>query len=408
MKGGYVKLYRSLRGHPIWAHPEYLRAFIGYLLLAAYDSRSVYVGAKRVVLGPGELASSDRELALEYGWSRSRCRAFRRYCERHELASFSVERATLDGMKQGYVVTILNWEVGQGIDAPRQTGEYPAIDTGGATFHETDRSPVNAQESSPNRQKAGGDRSLAVKSDRSPALSETGTTIGATTATTIGSVSQTLENKSKNSRQKPGTTIGATIGATIVPYSKKKEKMGVGEGARARTRLPRSEVHIDVADGGVVEVSFGLRPPTTRPLTQAGWLYDSPSRNWRSMMTPGAWQALAKVADVPPFRVVDMESKLQRLENGESTSTEMLAAYLSDRYDAAAWRQWVNKAAHRAARIAQKAMVFRALAEVRAEFRGRTLMLTIPPDAGAWTRSSVATSILELAARDAQLKIELR
>lgn len=113
---GYIKLHRSLFKHPFFRPAPYCEqaAFSWLLAEAAWKPRQRRVSQFLVELDRGELVASLRHLSDTWMWKVSLVRSFLRRLENSEM----VRTRTENGIT---VVTICNYEVYQGDEAPDET-----------------------------------------------------------------------------------------------------------------------------------------------------------------------------------------------------------------------------------------------------------------------------------------------
>jgi DNA replication protein DnaD len=75
---GYIKLYRKLTEHPLWADKPFSKgqAWIDLLLAANHTQTRFYLGRSAMTAEAGQVVTSEVKLAARWGWSRQKVRDF--------------------------------------------------------------------------------------------------------------------------------------------------------------------------------------------------------------------------------------------------------------------------------------------------------------------------------------------
>jgi hypothetical protein len=76
MAKGWIKLHRDIKDHWVFDNPDYLKAWITLLIMANHKQRNWLVNDQLLVIKRGDVATSQRNLASELGWGRTRVRSF--------------------------------------------------------------------------------------------------------------------------------------------------------------------------------------------------------------------------------------------------------------------------------------------------------------------------------------------
>jgi len=320
VRGGYVKIYRSLRDHPIYDSPEYLRAFLDWILEAAYQSENRYFRGTSVRLRAGQLVTSDGRLMQQSDWSRARARAFREFCERHDLARFAP--LFVDGQRRGWVATISGYRRAQdGPEAgPDDEQAWPAPAAGRSPYRSPDRSP---KRTTPQGTPQGTPRATP----RTTNLNKCSSRINAGDAAT-----QKVATATQGAPRAAPQTAPQT--ATYKKKEERTKKEGTtttnahGRELEKGARVPAGALELVVDKSKIVRVHFRLIPDTATLKHRGLWTYDPDTRSWTARLAPKAWAALRSVADVPSYR--EMEERTAMLHPA-SIPLELLRQYATDR-----------------------------------------------------------------------------
>ena len=107
---GWIKVFRKIIDDEIWNSPEPYdsrSAWLDLLLRAAYERQEVKTSQGIVILQPGELITTEAELAARWKWSR---RKVRKFLADNKLA----KRRTGNGTRSGTILTLENYTIYQG------------------------------------------------------------------------------------------------------------------------------------------------------------------------------------------------------------------------------------------------------------------------------------------------------
>ena len=85
MAKGWIKLHRDIKDHWVFDNPDYLRAWITLLIMANHKQRNWLVNDQLLVIKRGDVATSQRNLASQFGWGRARVRSFLSKLEMDEM-----------------------------------------------------------------------------------------------------------------------------------------------------------------------------------------------------------------------------------------------------------------------------------------------------------------------------------
>jgi len=114
-KVGWVRLYRSVQSHWVFADADHFKAWIDLLLLASWhDLKNVNLE----IIQEGELIVSQRDLSLRWSWGRQRVRQF---LGKLELDGMITQYATQSATK----ITICNYSIYQGNGTSKVTQQQP-------------------------------------------------------------------------------------------------------------------------------------------------------------------------------------------------------------------------------------------------------------------------------------------
>ncbi len=116
---GYIKLFRQLQGHPLWAFKpaDPARAWIDLLLMAAWEPHKISIRGATFVVNRGEIAASIRFLGNRWGWGHSKTASFL-----HRLQVDNQLEKIQDGTGDGSpsVYRVVNYGIYQGdIESPQ-------------------------------------------------------------------------------------------------------------------------------------------------------------------------------------------------------------------------------------------------------------------------------------------------
>ena len=100
--GGYIKLYRSVRGTAIADNPEYFAAWIHLLLMATHTEHDQVVGRQVVKLMPGQLVFGRDKFSTTTGLSVNKVRAALKVMEKLNMI-------TIKSTTKYSVISITKW-----------------------------------------------------------------------------------------------------------------------------------------------------------------------------------------------------------------------------------------------------------------------------------------------------------
>jgi len=127
-KIGWIKLHRSLRNHEFWeiegTHKGFSKgqAWVDLLMRVSHKDNRIVVGNVRIVVKAGQLFTSKRKLAEDWGWSVHKVTNFFDMLEgkNDDLGCPSIRVQTKSDRKEngqpkniGTLVMVINWELYQ-------------------------------------------------------------------------------------------------------------------------------------------------------------------------------------------------------------------------------------------------------------------------------------------------------
>lgn len=106
MRRDWIRLYRKLRKNPIWKKKPFTKgqAWVDLLLRANYIESSLMIGNQIIKILPGQIFTSEKHLAEDWGWSRQKVRHF----EGTLLVNDQI--CTPKKTSKYTILTITNWE----------------------------------------------------------------------------------------------------------------------------------------------------------------------------------------------------------------------------------------------------------------------------------------------------------
>lgn len=110
MSNGYMKLYRSLLGNAVFDNADLLKVWIWCLLKASYYPHFEMVGSQKIELLPGQFIFGRKGAASFLKMNESH---FYRLIKRLEIEN----KIELKPNNKFTLVTLINWEFYQGLDA---------------------------------------------------------------------------------------------------------------------------------------------------------------------------------------------------------------------------------------------------------------------------------------------------
>lgn len=117
MRRDWIRLYRKLRKNPIWKKKPFTKgqAWVDLLLRANYIESKLMVGNQIIKILPGQIFTSEKHLAEDWGWSRQKVRHF----EGTLLANDQI--CTPKKTSKYTILTITNWVRDQNPDNEKDT-----------------------------------------------------------------------------------------------------------------------------------------------------------------------------------------------------------------------------------------------------------------------------------------------
>ena len=114
MDTGWIKLYRSMANDPVWANSTLEQKVVLMTILWSvnWDARQWDINGKKIMLHPGQMFISTRDLVKKCGSGVSH-RNVRTSLERFENLGFLTQRPT----HKGILITVVNWEKYQSKDS---------------------------------------------------------------------------------------------------------------------------------------------------------------------------------------------------------------------------------------------------------------------------------------------------
>lgn len=118
---GYIKLFRAIQGHWLWRDKPFSKgqAWIDMLMLANHKTKKFPFGNSLFEIERGQFLTSQAKLAIRWGWSRSKCRAFLELCKKDAMITTNVKD------KQYTIVSICNYEDWQEWQTTKEPEEEP-------------------------------------------------------------------------------------------------------------------------------------------------------------------------------------------------------------------------------------------------------------------------------------------
>lgn len=111
---GWVKLHRKIWANPRSRDPEWVAVWLYLLVHAAYEPTDGLFKGKRIILEPGQLVTSQRELATETGVNLSKVNRVIKLLESE--TQLKQETSNVNSL-----ISILNWEKYQGGETQSET-----------------------------------------------------------------------------------------------------------------------------------------------------------------------------------------------------------------------------------------------------------------------------------------------
>lgn len=121
---GFVKMYRDLREHSLWRDKPYARgqAWVDLILRASYQQSTFLLNGHFRKTERGQLFTSIRHLALDWGWSKKKVTLFLSELQKEKMI-------TVEGDTEGTTVTIVNYGLYQNRGDTKETPRRHSGDT---------------------------------------------------------------------------------------------------------------------------------------------------------------------------------------------------------------------------------------------------------------------------------------
>ena len=122
---GFIKIYRSMFDHWIYADAEKFKAFIDLIQLARWKDEKLLLGNDLITVPRGSFYTSELKLAERWGWSRHKTRDFLKLLESDGMI-------TKKGTSQGTMLTIENYSFYQDEGPTESTAKVQQKDNVGS------------------------------------------------------------------------------------------------------------------------------------------------------------------------------------------------------------------------------------------------------------------------------------
>lgn len=116
---GYIKAYRELAFHEeLWLSEKFTRgqAWVDLLMLANFKRGYIRIRGNKITIERGQVGWSELRLSKRWQWSRTKVRAFLGELQNDERISIKRNTKTT-------IITILNYDIYQGLDPAKKTTE---------------------------------------------------------------------------------------------------------------------------------------------------------------------------------------------------------------------------------------------------------------------------------------------
>jgi len=121
----YIRLFRSLLGHPIWTKERFTngQAWVDLILSAAYADHAYPMGTTVVSVRRGDVMTSQVKLAGRWRWDRKTVSRFLRGLESLNMIRIRSSRHSETGYT---LIGIVNWDIYQSNGIPRSAMASPS------------------------------------------------------------------------------------------------------------------------------------------------------------------------------------------------------------------------------------------------------------------------------------------
>lgn len=133
MAGGWIKLYRSVFDTLIWQSNEPYDKRSAWIYLighAVTDEKTIVYRGHKIILQRGQFFTSERRLAREFRWYRTKVRTYLR-------TLIDTEMITANNTTDGTILTIVNYGVYQDLRTTNSTTNDTANNTTNSTTNKT-------------------------------------------------------------------------------------------------------------------------------------------------------------------------------------------------------------------------------------------------------------------------------
>lgn len=153
---GFVKVYRSVFDHPVFKSKKLSRrdAWLWLLMRARYEPTIISIGGRPYTLERGEYATSIRNLAREWGWSKDATARFVNILKNHSMIT---TKTTTVGATGATIISITNYDTYQDKPKkPRQQADDNRDDTRDSDRDKTATSSKKGKEGSNKKKETSG------------------------------------------------------------------------------------------------------------------------------------------------------------------------------------------------------------------------------------------------------------
>lgn len=125
---GYVKVFRDIRDHELWQDKPFSRgqAWVDLIMMVNHEDKRILFDGNPVTVMRGCVMTSERKLAEQWGWSRSKVHRFLEVLEREIMVH--VDRTTKRTM-----ISIVNYDDYQKVRTTTRATEKPLTSHSRAT-----------------------------------------------------------------------------------------------------------------------------------------------------------------------------------------------------------------------------------------------------------------------------------
>lgn len=124
MRNGWIKFHRKFLNHPLWKEARELskaEAWIHLILYSSIDAVTLIEQGKTLDLKRGEMIVSERNLSVQWSWSRGKVRRFLTYLKRCQMITTRTQNNTT-------ILFIVNYGYYQSQENTKKTKKSEAKD----------------------------------------------------------------------------------------------------------------------------------------------------------------------------------------------------------------------------------------------------------------------------------------